>query len=565
MALTKTRKIGKLLNNNFQVDVLDSERINVSINKGSNISGDLIIVDTSDDLPGNSSTGRKAYVLSTKTLYIFNGSGWFKIASVNNFNPQWIIPPDSDYSLELISIDSDVKITLYATDSDQVPITYTATVDSDFNVAATITHDSDKDPVWIVRRRDSESGAGPTGDVTFKASDGVNVVSFVSTFTVASNAAPFSGINGTNYGIFGRNTGAGASRQTGSNPYGASDGLAIQRTPFATDSPFTAFASPYNYRHQSTGGAASSTHGYINTGYGTPSIPGSPTPYYPQGALGEKFPLASGGDTSTVNTMDFSSYPKALFGQGNATVTHDDGYFIVGGGNGFPTYGAPDSTSHVKNMSKVTYANDTISFDVATLDKNRDSIYGGGGQSETTGYVVGGRQPTHVSLDDSVKFPKAASYPMTTQTSFPGTRNAEGSMSFSAPDHMLNMGSSTAGAAYVIYKMPFSTESWSTTGWSLDNSATQPWITAPLQGLASYIGDGTAYKMGVYSDTKGYKMGGAPFDNRTTTTVIPYSSLNPSSGTVTAGTDSGVMFQGVAGDPAGGYSGFQSSVFGMQH
>ena len=565
MALTKTRKIGKLLNNNFQIDVLDSDSINVSLNKSANIDGDLILFDTSNDLPGNQTIGRKAYVLSTKTLYIYNGSGWYKIATVNNFNPQWITPPDSDYSLELISIDSDVKIIVYATDSDQVPITYTATVDSDFNVAATITHDSDKDPVWIVRRRDSESGAGTTGNVTFKASDGVNIVSFVSTFTVSSNAIPFSGTNGTNYGIFGINSGAGVSRQTGSNPFGASDNLAIQRTPFATDSPFTAFASPYNYRAHSTGGAASSTHGYINTGYGTPNTPGSPTPYYPQGALGEKFPSASGGDTSTVNTMDFSSYPKAMFGYGNATVTHDDGYFIVGGGNGFPTYGAPPSTSHVKNMSKVTYSNDTISFDVATLDKDRDSIYGGGGQSDTTGYVVGGRQPTHNLLDDSVKFPKAASYPMTTQTSLPSTSNKEGSMSFSAPDHMLNLGSASAGGAYVIYKMPFSTESWSSTGWSLDSSATQPWIDPSLSPLASRIGDGTAYKMGVYSDTKGYKIAGAPFDNRVTTTVIPYSSLNPSSGTVTAGTDSGVLFQSIPAPSTPSYSTFQSWVFGMQH
>ena len=58
----------------------------------------------------------------------------------------------------------------------------------------------------IVRRRDSESGAGTTGNVTFKASDGVNIVSFVSTFTVSSNAIPFSGTNGTNYGIFGINS-----------------------------------------------------------------------------------------------------------------------------------------------------------------------------------------------------------------------------------------------------------------------------------------------------------------------------------------------------------------------
>ena len=191
MPITKSRKISKVLDvaGKIKTTVIDSDYI-VSSGQKSIISPSnnvALVHSSADTLPVSVATGTQALITSTNSLYMHNSSGWYKIATVNNFNPQWSTEPDSDYTLELISIDSDVKITVFATDSDDVPITYTATVDSDFNVAATISHDSDKDNVWIVRRRDSDSGAGTTGNVVFKASDGVNVVQKVVTFTISAN------------------------------------------------------------------------------------------------------------------------------------------------------------------------------------------------------------------------------------------------------------------------------------------------------------------------------------------------------------------------------------------
>ena len=182
----KNRLLAKILGNNEGVITPDSDLLAVASTKNIPTAAGTSVYSSIDDLPSTATIGEKALVISTNTLYLYN-SGWYKIAIINNFNPQWLTEPDSEYTLELSSVDSDLRIVVYATDSDDVPITYTAVVDSDFNVAATVTHDSDKDNVWIVRRRDSELGAGTTGDVTFKASDGTNFVQKTTTFTIAAN------------------------------------------------------------------------------------------------------------------------------------------------------------------------------------------------------------------------------------------------------------------------------------------------------------------------------------------------------------------------------------------
>ena len=185
MTLTKTRKIGKLINANKKFLGLDSDQINNSFIKGNTAStGGTLAVATIDDLPASSTTGNKALVLSTNTLYIYN-NGWYKIAIINNFNPQWVTEPNSTYDLAING--TATTITVVASDSDDVPITYTATTDSDFNLIATVTHDSDKHNTWTVVPLDSENGAatGGTGIITFRASDGVNLVSAVSTFSLS--------------------------------------------------------------------------------------------------------------------------------------------------------------------------------------------------------------------------------------------------------------------------------------------------------------------------------------------------------------------------------------------
>ena len=162
----------------------DSDYIATNLTKTQAQAASLSVYSSIDSLPTSASTGAKALVTSTNTLYIYN-NGWYKIAIINAFNPQWITQPNGSYALAIDG--STTSITVLASDSDDVPITYTAITDSNFDAFATVTHDSDKHNVWTVTPTDSENGSATngTGTVTFKASDGVNLVSAVSTFTLS--------------------------------------------------------------------------------------------------------------------------------------------------------------------------------------------------------------------------------------------------------------------------------------------------------------------------------------------------------------------------------------------
>jgi len=181
MALTKTRRIGKIINANKKYLAFDSDQIDSSFTKGNTGGGGIIaIYSSTDDLPVSSTIGNKALVTGNNTLYIYS-NGWYKIALINSFNPQWITQPDGSYSLAIDG--STTTITVLANDSDDVPITYTAVTDSNFDSFATITHDSDKHNVWTVTP--TASTGSYSGSVTFKASDGVNLVQAVSSFSVS--------------------------------------------------------------------------------------------------------------------------------------------------------------------------------------------------------------------------------------------------------------------------------------------------------------------------------------------------------------------------------------------
>ena len=181
MAVNKAREIARLVGTNNLVS-LDSDLIDTSYNtKGSTGgSGTMGVYSSIDSLPASASVGDKALITSTNTLYLYN-NGWYKIATINSFNPQWITQPNGSYSLAIDG--STTTITVYATDSDDVPITYSAVTDSNFDAFATITHDSDKHNVWTVTP--TANTGSYSGSVTFKASDGVNLVQAVSSFTVS--------------------------------------------------------------------------------------------------------------------------------------------------------------------------------------------------------------------------------------------------------------------------------------------------------------------------------------------------------------------------------------------
>ena len=167
----KNRLMAKLVASSTTITP-DSDYIATNLTKTQSQSASLSVYSSIDSLPTSAAAGTKALVTSTNTLYIYN-NGWYKIAIINAFNPQWITQPDSEYTLDLGNIDSEILITVLANDSDDVPITYSVVLDSDANQLINIVHDSDKDNIWRVSLQDSDQGSG---SVTFRASDGVNVV-----------------------------------------------------------------------------------------------------------------------------------------------------------------------------------------------------------------------------------------------------------------------------------------------------------------------------------------------------------------------------------------------------
>ena len=180
----KNRLLAKLLSSSSDGTVVpDSDILSTNVSKTLTSSVGIQTYANIDLLPSSAETGEKALVLTTNRLYIYN-NGWYNIAIINNFNPQWITQPSGSYTLN--NDGTSTTITVLASDSDDVPITYTAVTNSGFDSIATITHDSDKHNVWTITPIDSDNGtqSAGSGTVTFKASDGVNLVQAVSSFDI---------------------------------------------------------------------------------------------------------------------------------------------------------------------------------------------------------------------------------------------------------------------------------------------------------------------------------------------------------------------------------------------
>ena len=162
---------------------LDSDAVNTSATLSAAIGTGTTTYSSIDSLPVSSNNGDQALITSTNRLYIFSNGGWYNIALINT-TPYWNTEANSSY--ELNTDGTSTTITLLAVDSEGLPITYIATADSDFNQIATVTKDSDNGRVFIVTPTDSENGTAiaGTGTVTFKASDGVNLATTLSTFSI---------------------------------------------------------------------------------------------------------------------------------------------------------------------------------------------------------------------------------------------------------------------------------------------------------------------------------------------------------------------------------------------
>ena len=138
-------------------------------------------------------------------LYIWNGTGWYRIALINQ-TPTWDSggQPAATYNLNTDSPAVPTIITLNATDPDGLPIQYSHITGGQMDSIATISQDSSV--FTITPKSAAQAPNGGTGSVTFRASDGVNILPYVSSFTLqfaydwsaATQTADLSYVGGTN-------------------------------------------------------------------------------------------------------------------------------------------------------------------------------------------------------------------------------------------------------------------------------------------------------------------------------------------------------------------------------
>lgn len=136
----------------------------------------MTVVANVSDLPSNPTAGTMGYATSNNNLYIYNGSGWYAVAAINQ--TPTVTGANATYTLSPTG--TATVITLSATDPEGFPITWSYAT-SGLVSEATVTN---VDNVFTITPSTNSAHAG-SFDVTFKASDGTNIGTATSTFTLS--------------------------------------------------------------------------------------------------------------------------------------------------------------------------------------------------------------------------------------------------------------------------------------------------------------------------------------------------------------------------------------------
>jgi len=130
------------------------------------------------------SAGNMAFVTANNNLYMYTGSGWFKVATVENNSPSAITGVAS--ATTLASDGTATVITAVSTDPEGFPLTwsYAVTTGSLTNGGGATATVSQADNVFTITPTTTEAYAG-TFSITFSATDGTNAVTAASAFTLA--------------------------------------------------------------------------------------------------------------------------------------------------------------------------------------------------------------------------------------------------------------------------------------------------------------------------------------------------------------------------------------------
>ena len=151
---------------------------------GSSGSG-TTVYSTTGDLPvSGNSAGDQAYVSGNNRLYIWNGTGWYNIALINA-TPS-ISGANSSYAFATDG--TAITVTITAADPEGLPITYSVASDTSGNIATVAQGTGASTNVWTITPSTNTAHAG-TFSLTFRASDGINLATAVSSFTLAFSVA----------------------------------------------------------------------------------------------------------------------------------------------------------------------------------------------------------------------------------------------------------------------------------------------------------------------------------------------------------------------------------------
>ena len=169
MARSRSRKFADLIGKD---SIVDSGNALVG-------GGAVTTYSSIDALPlSGNDAGDQAFVSENNRLYIWTGDGWYNIALVNT-DPS-IQANSYSSSYELSTEGTATTVTLIASDPEGVPITWTY-ANSGLGSIATITQSNN---VFTITPT-ANAELGGTFSVTFKASDGVNLASATSEFTLS--------------------------------------------------------------------------------------------------------------------------------------------------------------------------------------------------------------------------------------------------------------------------------------------------------------------------------------------------------------------------------------------
>jgi len=338
-----------------------SQRISDSLSTIDGIGGNSIYADISLlPLSGNS-TGDQAFVSATNRLYLWNGAGWFNIALINT-SPSITTGPNASYEFAIDG--TPIILTLVAEDPEGIAITWSyAVTTGSLGSTATV---SQSDNVFTITPSTNEADIGAFG-ITFTASDGINLTTAVSSFSLVFGPPSIEYLI-----VAGGGAGGGGTHNGGG---GGAGGLLTGTTAVTSQTyVITIGAGGTGITSKGSNGSNSSAFGLTATGGGA----GGRVPGTTAESNGE--PGGSGGGGSQGGSTGGSG----IVGQGN-----DGGgrWWAAGAGGGGAGYAVPSGTStspYPGGLAGVS-GGDGISSSISGI---ATYYAGGGGGGQRTAYGV---------------------------------------------------------------------------------------------------------------------------------------------------------------------------------